>query len=242
MKMFGAIKKKRQQPVQKNAAEAYDLWAGSYDNQPDNLMLRLDTAIFKRLLDRIDLKGRTVLDIGCGTGRHWSGIFLREPAQLTGYDVSAGMLARLQEKFPRALVLHATGDELSTIPAGSVDVVISTLTIAHLPNLVYALDQWQRVLAPGGDLLLTDFHPALLAAGGRRDFHAGKKHITISNYIHPVDAIIRVAEAHGLQTANLEEITIDESLRDTYEQQNAAHVYERFKGLPVIYGLHLHRP
>src|SRR5471030_2852942 len=87
---------------EKEAAPAYDLWAENYDNQPGNLMLDLDEIVFGRLLANVDIKNKRVADIGCGTGRHWGKILKQQPQQLSGFDVSAGMLRKLQMKFPQA--------------------------------------------------------------------------------------------------------------------------------------------
>src|SRR6476619_2430727 len=57
--------------LQKEAAEAYNLWAGNYDRQPDNLMLFLDNQLFHHFIQSVDISNQVVLDIGCGTGRHW---------------------------------------------------------------------------------------------------------------------------------------------------------------------------
>lgn len=56
---------------EKPVVEAYDIWSGSYDLQPGNLMLDLDEKIFTSLLKNIDLAEKEIADIGCGTGRHW---------------------------------------------------------------------------------------------------------------------------------------------------------------------------
>src|SRR5436190_9369283 len=69
-------------------AAAYDLWAATYDDQPSNLILHLDEIVFGRLLTKVDLQHKTVVDSGCGTGRHWAEILQQGPASLTGYDVS----------------------------------------------------------------------------------------------------------------------------------------------------------
>src|SRR6185503_12739579 len=55
----------------KNPASAYDLWAAGYDEQPGNLMLALDEEIFAEFIKEIPIAGKVVVDIGCGTGRHW---------------------------------------------------------------------------------------------------------------------------------------------------------------------------
>src|SRR5437868_2686899 len=100
---------------EKNAREAYDLWASDYDHQPQNLMLRLDNELFQELSEEIEFQNRIIVDIGCGTGRHWENILKKSPAQLVGYDVSDGMLTELKKKFPDAEAQLVTDDHLSGI-------------------------------------------------------------------------------------------------------------------------------
>ena len=96
-------------------AKAYDLWAAGYDAQPHNLVLALDGEIFTGLLENVDLAGKTLADIGCGTGRHWPLLFSRSPKDLYGFDVSAGMLEKLKEKFPQARTCLLVAHRLETI-------------------------------------------------------------------------------------------------------------------------------
>src|SRR4051794_23243590 len=84
---------------EKEASQAYDIWASSYDEQPDNLMLHLDGELFGQLLEAVNIEDKVVVDVGCGTGRHWEKIVSRGPTQLVGYDVSDGMLKELKKKF-----------------------------------------------------------------------------------------------------------------------------------------------
>ena len=85
-----------------DAAAGYDLWSGTYDTETDNLLIALDERVFGSLLERIDLRERRVIDVGCGTGRHWEAILSRGPTEIVGYDISQGMLGMLRRKYPGA--------------------------------------------------------------------------------------------------------------------------------------------
>src|SRR4051812_20167482 len=93
--------------------EGYDQWASTYDSQPENAVLALETRLFDTLLAGLSIEGKSVADIGCGTGRHWSAILSRNPLKLIGADPSNGMLERLRSRYPDSRIICAEGDDLS---------------------------------------------------------------------------------------------------------------------------------
>jgi ubiquinone/menaquinone biosynthesis C-methylase UbiE len=219
--------------------KAYDIWSESYDFQPGNLMLMLDERIFSALIGPISLHDKNVADIGCGTGRHWEKIYAKKPARLLGFDISAGMLQRLKLKYPDA-VIHLTHDNLlGSVGNAVIDCLISTLTIAHIQNIDEAISSWARVLKTGGDLIITDFHPTSLAYGGMRSFRHRGRSLSVTNYIHPLEKLQNIFNKYNLVEVNREEINVNDEVKPYYESQNALSVYERFIGIPIIYGLHL---
>ena len=116
------------------------------------------------------MQNKIIVDIGCGTGRHWKKIFEQQPKKLIGFDVSEGMLKILQQKFPGAETHHLVNDELRELKNESCDIIFSTLTIAHIKHAKKALQEWNRILKPGGEIIITDYHPVALAKGGKRTF------------------------------------------------------------------------
>jgi ubiquinone/menaquinone biosynthesis C-methylase UbiE len=225
--------------TERGTVEAYDIWSFSYDMQPGNLMLDLDELIFTGLIQNISLNNKTVADIGCGTGRHWQKIYEKKPANIIGFDVSAGMLHQLTRKFPSAET-HLTKDNLlKTTPDSSVDCIITTLTIAHIKNIDEAIASWSRILTNDGDLVITDFHPSMLERGGKRSFRHDGKSLSVVNYVHSLEKVKKIFSKYGLTVIGQEERKVNEEVRSYYEEQNALRVYDRFKGMPIIYGLHL---
>lgn len=218
---------------------AYDIWAVQYDNQPDNLMLALDERLCSLLLDTIPLTGAIIADVGCGTGRHWAKLYEKRPALLLGFDVSQGMLDKLKAKYPQATTTLLSDSTLPGLNTASCDLVISTLTIAHIPDPEAALTEWNRVLKPGGQIILTDYHPEALSKGGQRTFRDKGRVIAVLNHIHPISTIKQIAEKLGLVVLQTVEQQIDQSMRPWYEKQNAIPLFERYLGVPIIYGIQL---
>jgi ubiquinone/menaquinone biosynthesis C-methylase UbiE len=228
-------------PEEKEAVEAYDLWSNTYDIQAGNLMLDFDRDVFYKLFASINIRGKYVADIGCGTGRHWDKITEQEPAYLHGFDVSKGMLDQLRQKFANACLSLIEDNNFSLVEDNLFDVIISTLTIAHIKNIDAAIEAWSRILKPCADIIITDFHPSALAVGGKRTFSNNGKLISITNHIHSVERVKRLYKAHGFEVVKEEQRFIDENVKHYYGKQNALHIYNRFKDTAMIYGLHLKR-
>jgi ubiquinone/menaquinone biosynthesis C-methylase UbiE len=220
---------------------AYEIWSANYDQQTGNLMLDLDEKIFSDLIENIDIRDKEIADIGCGTGRHWQKIYSKNPSNLIGFDVSVSMLELLKRKFPYARTQKTTDNLMTSEADASLDMIISTLTIAHIKNIEEAIASWSRVLKNGGELVVTDFHPFLLANGGKRSFNHEGRSLTVKNYVHSIAKVKKIFYDAGFTVIREEEKILNEDVRSYYETKNALAVYERFKGMPVIYGLHLRK-
>ena len=224
-----------------NATEAYNMWSETYDDQPGNLMLYLDELLFSKLLDTVDLQNKIVYDVGCGTGRHWRKMLDKMPAKLTGFDISKGMLLKLKAKFPSANVHEVDDNGLTGVPERSCDVLVSTLTIAHIQNIEVALKNWCRVMKLSSELIITDFHPDSLSLGAQRTFRYNNDIKAVNNYIHSVESIKLCLFNNGFNLVQEQYRKVDEEVKEFYTSNNALHVYERFFGVSLIYALHFKR-
>jgi ubiquinone/menaquinone biosynthesis C-methylase UbiE len=217
---------------------AYDLWSSSYDAETDNLLVDLDDRIFDGLLQEVGVRGKVVVDVGCGTGRHWAKILAGNPARLLGFDASSGMLGKLLAKYPKAVVQKVTGYRLPALADESCDLVVSTLALGHIHNAAAALSEWSRVLKPGGDLIVTDLHPDAAARSECTFRHRGRL-VAAQLHVHPLELLKSAFLANGLLVERLEERFVDESVRKHYEAVNAASEFERMNGVKLIYGFRL---
>jgi ubiquinone/menaquinone biosynthesis C-methylase UbiE len=231
---------RRAESIEMDPAAGYDLWSSTYDSEQGNLVVDLDENVFGRLLGRAALAGKTVIDVGCGTGRHWEKILGRGPATLVGYDVSAGMLARLKTKYPHATVHRASAECLSDAQGASCDVIVSTLAVSHVESIEAALAEWARVLRAGGDVLLTDFHPAA-AATGDTSFRHGRRRMKIKIQVRPLEALKTAAVRAGFEVLALDETVVDASMRHYFERAGMRGAFEKIEGIPILYGLHLRK-
>jgi SAM-dependent methyltransferase len=147
------------------------------------------------------------------------------------------MLDKLLQKYPGAETYVNEDCRLPELKDRSCDVIVSTLTIAHMKDVMGPFGEWNRVLKPQGRIILTDYHPALLAMGAQRTFRHEGKTIALVNYVHGIDRIREVAKQLGWEELRFRERVIDETMRVYYERQGALSVYEKFVETPVIYGI-----
>lgn len=218
-------------------AVAYNLWAETYDEQDNNLIIYLDNAVFTHIISNTEMVGKTIVDFGCGTGSHWKEVLSRRPSKLIGYDVSQQMLLKLRHKFPNAIAYHLENNELKELAGESIDIVISTLVIGYIKNINQTFEEWNRKLKKNGEIVITDFHPVAIEKGANRSFkHLGQT-IFIKNYLHKLDEIRTLAKAIGWQEVGFIERTVDESVRFFYEKLNLLQGYEDSYKTPLLYGI-----
>lgn len=204
-------------------------------------MVALDEEITAVLLSALDLRGKVIADVGCGTGRHWRRLMQQQPAALYGFDISEGMLGRLLEKYPGARVRLISGVRLDGLATASCDLVLSTLAFAHFPDAGAALEEWCRVLRPGGSIILTDGHPVSFEKGADITFASGQGRFAVQHHIYTLQQVLAQANRLGCSKVNLVERAVDASVKHYYEAQGAMGAYKRFEGVPIIYGIHLRK-
>jgi len=116
---------------------------------------------WRRLIGSIAGSGPLdVLDIGCGTG-FLSLLLAAQGHRATGVDVASAMLARAREKAAaQGLAISFIEADVETLdlPAASYDLIVERHVIWTLPHPETALDTWQRLLRPGGRLILIEGH------------------------------------------------------------------------------------
>ncbi len=114
----------------------------------------------RTLADRgFDPAGRTVLDVGCGSG-FFTRYYLARGARVTGIDITAVSVEKLRARHPEATFV--LGDVSEQPVAGRFDLVNAFDVLYHIVDD----ERWERAIrhlcdavAPGGLLLLTDGFP-----------------------------------------------------------------------------------
>jgi demethylmenaquinone methyltransferase / 2-methoxy-6-polyprenyl-1,4-benzoquinol methylase len=108
--------------------------------------------------------GARALDLATGTGDIAFALQARG-ARVVGLDITLRMIELARGKADggapekRVAAHFLVGDMLALpFPAASFDIVTTGYGLRNVPNLTTAIDEIQRVLAPGGQLLSLDFN------------------------------------------------------------------------------------
>jgi len=133
--------------------KAYDRWAPVYD--------LVFGAVFERGRDAAiaaaESVGGRILEVGVGTGialPHYS-----RNSRLCGVDISEQMLRKAQERVTELGLSNVEGlwvmdAEHLTFPDNSFNVVVAQYVVTTAPNPEATLDEFARVLKPGGEIIL----------------------------------------------------------------------------------------
>jgi phosphatidylethanolamine/phosphatidyl-N-methylethanolamine N-methyltransferase len=169
-------------------AKAYARWAPVYD--------LVFGAVFERgrqaAIAAAERIGGRVLEVGVGTGislPHYS-----SNCRLCGIDISAPMLRKAEERVAELKLTNVEGlwvmdAEHLSFPDNCFDVVVAQYVITTVPNPEATLDEFARVLKPGGEIVLVSrvgaeaglrrslehwFQPAARKLGWRTEFSFGR--------------------------------------------------------------------
>jgi malonyl-CoA O-methyltransferase len=151
--------------------EGYALWADTYPPYPHNPLMEVEQAIVQPLIAAA-LPTRA-LDVGTGTGRYLGLLQGAGARSVIGIDMSFAMLSRTSCDVPRVC-----GDACRLpFRDASFDLVCSSLMAGDVADLRSWVREATRVLAPGGHLIYSDFHPSWAARRWRRTFRdaAGRR-------------------------------------------------------------------
>lgn len=196
-------------PVKQQVAAHWGRRAANFDQDfGHSIRTEAERAAWDRIFDLVLPRQSALdaLDAGCGTGFLSLELAARDH-RVAGVDFAPAMLAEARRKAgERGAAIRfeeADAEQLPFAP-GSFDLVVSRHVLWTLPHPEAAIDEWVRVLRPGGRLAVIDgqFDPGALvhqaenartsaeyaAIGDRLPFLGGR----------PREEIETLLEAHGL--------------------------------------------
>lgn len=208
-------------------ADAYALWAPSYG--AETAVSALESSIVSSL--GVDLRGKRVLDAGCGIARRLRDARLAGAAMALGVDLTPRMLAQAD----RHELLAAADVRAIPVGDGAFDVAWCRLVLGHLSDVTRPYAELGRVCAAGGTVVVSDFHPDAVAAGHRRTFRddSGVVH-EVEHHVHSPDAHVAAAAHAGLLLVARRDGVVGEEVRDLYARAHRLDAYDTQRGLPIV--------
>lgn len=183
--------------------DGYDRWADSYGVKPTVVQTLESPALFDMMPD---LAGKIVLDLGCGRGRIAATAIKQDAKETIGLDLSAQMLRLAVDSNESSRSFWLAGDCIDLpFKTQSFDVIVSGLMMGHVEDLEGTINQIDRVLRPGGYLVLSDFHPFATLRGDERSFSNNGKTYAIKQFCHLFEDYYRCFEKYTLHVEELRE-------------------------------------
>lgn len=136
-----------------------------------------------------DLKGKKVLDLGCGYGWHCKYAAEQGAAEVLGLDLSEKMIAEARKRNADEKITYKICNlEDYGYPAQTWDVAVSNLALHYICDLGAIFQKVYQTLKPGGTFLFNIEHPVFTAGVGQDWIYAEDKeplYWPVDNYFYP---------------------------------------------------------
>jgi cytosine/adenosine deaminase-related metal-dependent hydrolase len=183
--------------------------------------------------------GKTVVDIGCGTGRTLSLWREQKPSRLIGLDLSPEMLRKARGVSNS--LLEADGCVIP-IRSGAVDIVSCCLTLGYLPELDGLASEVARVVRSDGLVVISELHPETAERlGWQRGFADHDREVNIRFRNVPIDEVIAAFRRHGFEADLRLEIPFGIAELPLFEAAGKRERFDTLRQHPAIYLLRLRR-
>ncbi len=133
-------------------AKIYDEW---YETKLGIFVDNIETECAFKLID--EKKSQHYLDAGCGTG-NFSKKLIEKGLKVTGIDISLEMLSVAKEKVPSANFMEMDFYDLK-FNDHTFDGILSMTAFEFIKEPQKAIDEFIRVLKPGGELIIGTINP-----------------------------------------------------------------------------------
>ncbi len=135
------------------------------------------------------LRGKTVLDLGCGYGWHCRFAAEQGAARMLGLDRSGQMIEEARRRgAEEAVEYRVCGIEDYECPEGRWDCVVSNLALHYIADLETVFRKVYGTLKEGGDFLFNIEHPVFTAGVGQDWIYTSEEtpqHWPVDGYFLP---------------------------------------------------------
>ena len=195
-----------------NTREAYTFWSATYDADR-NLTRDLDQAVTRASLD--DLRCKSILEIGCGTGKN-TPLLAQIGEKVCALDFSEGMIDQAKAKLRFDHVNFVVADITQPWPfvERSAELIVCNLVLEHIRDLSFIFSEASRVLVDAGRFFCCELHPFRQYQGTQARFQRGAETVEIPAFVHHLSEFTDAAARHGLSLQSYKEWWHEEDTQD----------------------------
>ncbi|MDO8527395.1 MAG: methyltransferase domain-containing protein [Deltaproteobacteria bacterium] len=202
-----------------------------------SLESRLPLPKIKQLLDLVGerfviaslplLSGKTVLEVGENPLQFQKAIVEKKPNFFCGVllDFSPADGKKLP---PTRMILKGS---LKALPFEKefFDCIVARINTSHQGDVVSAIKELGRVLAPGASALILDFHPFGLYAKSGTD-----RLRSVQASIRGLEDYYKMCKLSGLNIVDVKEGFVDDTLRSQFKTPDELNTFREIKGSPLV--------
>ena len=181
--------------------DAYNAWAKTYDSVV-NKTRDLDAEALRTVL--ADIKPKTILEIGCGTGKNTEWL-KSQCEELTAVDFSKEMLAVAKEKVTDSKVTFKRADITKKWRFGKAQLITCNLVLEHVENIDFVFQQAAKSLKKKGHFFLCEYHAFRQYQGKGAKFEQNGRELLLEYFVHHISEFHEVATRNGFICNDLRE-------------------------------------
>lgn len=181
-----------------------------------------------------DLAGRRALEVGEGPALFGSRMMHAQATCAVGVEIGGASRGH-QGDLSRGFVVRAQVDRLP-FPDASFDYLLGRLATPLQGEMRRALRELGRVVAPGGQGVVIDYHPYGLFAK-RGSVRLRSAEAAVGRF----EEYYRLARQGGLRVVDLREAFLDETTRGFFREEEIP-AYRNLKGTPLLAFIVVYKP
>jgi ubiquinone/menaquinone biosynthesis C-methylase UbiE len=218
-----------------SVSQGYERWAPLYDNTPNPLLACEERYLFPLLMD---LRGKRILDLACGTGRWLQKLAVQGGAFGVGVDRSGAMLRIAGKKDAIAGRLARATCESLPFRTAVFDLAICSFALGHIQDLESMVHELARVTAPGANVFISDLHPDAYAQGWRVGFRDQSSAIQIETLPRSAEEIILAFKGEGFECLGQVSLCLEKPEKAIFVSAGRSHLFEAACRLPAVLVCH----
>ncbi|MAE49774.1 hypothetical protein CMI48_03015 [Candidatus Pacearchaeota archaeon] len=225
------LRKMQEERKYVNVKKQYSIWSKGYD-ATNNVAIYLEEKHSGKFIGGV--KGKRVLDFGCGTGRY-SVPLAKKGAGVTAIDFTQGMLneAKKKAKKEKVEIDFSLQDITKYESLQTFDLIISMLVLDHIKSLRKIVRVMKKASHVGTEVVISNIHPSWIlknfSKSGKEQGYLVEGYVT-DQFYHPLEEYVSLFGGAGFILSDVKEV-IYENQYQNFKRFEGSRI---FKDRPVL--------